>query len=144
MRVLFWPELFWPHIGGIELLAARFAPSMQRRGHQLAVVTSHGDLELPDEAEYHGVSVHRFPFRAALAKGNVAQLFEARQGVALLKRVFAPDLIHLYGVGPGALFHFNTGDAHPAPLLVTIHAEVLRDQAGGPDSLLEKALRSAR
>jgi glycogen synthase len=144
MRVLFWSELFWPHIGGIELLAARFVPAMHRRGHQLAVVTSHGELELPDEAEYHGVPVHRFPFRAALGGGNITQLFQARQSVARLKRTFAPDLIHLYGVGAGAVFHFNTGDAHPAPVLLTIHAEVLRDQAGGRDSLLEKALRSAR
>src|SRR5713226_8205208 len=133
MRVLFWSELFWPHIGGIELLAARFLPAMQRRGYEFTVVTSHGHLTLPDEADYHGIPVHRFPFRTALSSGNITQLMEARHRVARLKRAFSPDLIHLYGVGSGALIHFHTADAHPAPVLVTLHAEVLREHAGGRD-----------
>ena len=49
MRVLVWSELFWPYIGGPELL-----------------VTSHDYLQLPDEDSYEGIPVHRLPLRAAL------------------------------------------------------------------------------
>jgi glycogen(starch) synthase len=142
-RVIFWSELFWPHLGGIELLAGKLVRALRARGHDLVVVTSHTEESLPDQEDYHGIPVLRFPFRRALAAGDVLQLMSARRAVARLKQTFSPGLVHLYGVGPGALFHFQTRDAHPASLLVTLHAEVLRAGAGGPESLLERSLVEA-
>src|SRR5687768_3253934 len=94
MRVLYWTQLFWPYIGGVEVLASRFLPAMQARGYEFTVVTSHGSLDLPDEAEYKGIPIYRFPFHSALHGGNVDRLMTAIQGVAKLKRAFQPNLIH--------------------------------------------------
>jgi len=44
MRVLFWSELFWPYLGGVEIPADRFVGAMQACGHELAVITSHAEL----------------------------------------------------------------------------------------------------
>lgn len=143
MRVLFWSELFSPYPGGIEIVAAKFLPAMQRRGYEFAVITSHAGLELPDQEQFSGIPIYRFPFRAALTDRNLGQWFAARQGVTTLKRTFAPDLIHLYELGPSAMFHLQTLEAHSAPLLVTLHGEVLRGGADGGDTVLEKVLLSA-
>jgi hypothetical protein len=70
MRVLFWSGLFWPYIGGPEVLAADLLPALPQRGYQLAVVTSHDSLDLPDETAYRRI------YAAELAAASVALLAE--------------------------------------------------------------------
>lgn len=84
MRILFWSELFWPYIGGAEVVGAKLLPALQARGYEVAVVTSHDHLELPDEDRYNGIPIYRFPFRTALAEGNITQLVKARHRLAEL------------------------------------------------------------
>lgn len=132
-----------PYPGGIEIFAVKFLPAMRQRGYELAVITSHAELELPDRETYAGIPLYRLPFRAALTKRDLPQIFAARTAVVELKRAFAPDLIHLYALGPSALFHLQTLGAHAAPTLVTLHGEVLRGGADGGDTILEKVLSSA-
>jgi glycosyltransferase involved in cell wall biosynthesis len=141
MRVLFWSELFWPYIGGAEVFGAGLVAALRRRGHDLAVVTSHDQMDLPDEGRYEGVPVYHFPFRAAIAGRDLGLFREALRGAARLKSDFAPDLIHANGVGPSLIFHLRTAAASRARLLVTLQQEVLTAQAGG--TLLEQALRAA-
>lgn len=144
MRVLYWTQLFWPYIGGVEVLATRFLPAMRERGHEFIVVTSHGSLHLPDHAEYKGIPVHRFEFQAALAEGNLDQLMAARQAVARLKKRFKPDLIDINFTDPSVFFNLHTAEAHPAPVLVSIRLALPEQQpAGRPDTLLGQTLRSA-
>lgn len=143
MRVLFWSELFWPYIGGVETLSVKLIPALRKRGYEVIVVTSHHYLDLPDGAQYEGISVYRFPFRAALATRNVDQLVEVRQRVANLKRTFTADLVHINAVGPSVLFHLHTHKAHPAPSLVTMHQGNLPTEPVRRDTLLTQTLRSA-
>jgi len=119
MRVLFWSGTFWPHIGGVEVLAAKLLPALQERGYEFVVVTSQSHLDLPTEASYKGIPVYRFPF--PLVHNNMDKLTEIRQQLVQLKRTFAPDLIHINAVGLSDFFHLTTANAHPAPLLVTLH-----------------------
>jgi hypothetical protein len=37
MKVLFWSEIFWPRVGGVENLAARLLPALQAPGFEFAV-----------------------------------------------------------------------------------------------------------
>jgi len=145
MRILFWSELFWPYIGGVEILGTQLVPVLRERGYEVIVVTSHLYLDLPDGERYKGIPVHRFPFRAALVTSNVDQLVEVRQRIVNLKRTFAADLVHINAVGPSVLFHLDTRKAHPAPSLVTMHQGEL-PAAAEPvrrDTLLTQTLRSA-
>ena len=70
MRVLFWSELFWPYIGGAEVLASKLLPALRNRGYEFIVVTSQDYLGLPDEGQYEGIPIYRLPFRKALAGGE--------------------------------------------------------------------------
>lgn len=121
MRILLWTELFWPYIGGGEVLSAKFAVAMKSRGHQLAVITSHGNLDLPDEDDYQGIPVYRFDFWEALSKRKVDLLVRARQRVASLKRLFRPEIVHIFFTDPSVFFHLQTSEAFPAPMLLSLH-----------------------
>jgi glycogen(starch) synthase len=137
MRVLFWSLGFLPEIGGIEVLAGKLLSAMRQRGHEYLVVTSRSNKSLPEQTIYDGIPIHRFPFWQSLA--NVDELAVVTQRVAKLKRLFAPDLIHLNGVGRDSFFHLVTAGAHAAPLLITLHGEWV-PQA---DALVRSALQSA-
>lgn len=123
MRVLFWSLTFWPNIGGIEVLAAKLVPALRDRGHEFLVVAPKSSPELPDEAQYHGIPIHRFSFQNTTTPAGIDHLVEVRQKVAKLKSAFAPDLVHINGVGPTDFFHLTTRNAHRAPSLVTLHGE---------------------
>jgi glycogen synthase len=143
VRVLFWSELYPPYRGGIEQLAARLAQAMQARGHEYVVVTSHDTLDLPDEESIEGVRVRRFPFRAVLRSGDVDAFVGLRRELARLGRAFAPQLVHLFTIGPSTIFYLSHAEWRSVPTLATLHGEILRGTVGGADSVLEKTLRAA-
>lgn len=121
MRILFWSSAFLPQIGGIGVLAAQFLPAMRKRGYEYIVISSQGDRNLPSNTTQRGIPVHRFPFWQSLV--DMDELVKVKRQVADLKRRFAPDLIHINGVGRDDFFHLVTASAHPAPVLVTLHGE---------------------
>ena len=110
MRVLVLSDLFWPYIGGPEILAAALLPKLRERGHEFLVVTSHDYLELPDEATHRGIPIKRLPLRAALDERDFAGLRAVREAVAERKRAYAPDLVHAIGVGPSLYGHICCDD----------------------------------
>lgn len=143
MRVLYWIELFWPHIGGAEVLALQFLPAMQERGHEFIVVTSHSGLDLPDKTLYYNdISVHRFPFHRVLVNRDLKRLIAVRHRVARLKQKFKPDIVHINSLGSDVFFQLHTATAYPCPTLVTIHG-LPTMCISGHNSLLGKTLRSA-
>ncbi len=143
MRVLFWAGHFWPYIGGVQVLGAKLVLAMRERGYEVAVVTSHGALDLPDQGRYQGVPICRFPFWKALDARDVGLMTRTTEEVSRLKRAFKPDLIHINFTDPTAFFHFRTSGAHPAPLLISIRIG-LPKEGGGRDTLLGAMLRSAQ
>lgn len=141
-RILFWSERFWPTIGGVGLAAGRILPALRARGYEFTVVTLKENADLPEEDEFQGIRVCRWPFWAALNSGNITQFIDIRQRVAALKRDFAPDLIHINFLGPTVLFHKLTDSIHPAPLLVSTDSAFL-EQATGENSLAGGLFSSA-
>lgn len=142
MRILFWTELFWPYIGGVQVLAAKTIPILQGRGYEIAVVSSHGYFDLPDEDVYRGVRIYRFPFFKALAGREIDLLVRTKTRVAELKKIFKPDLVHVDFSDPSVFFHLGTEAAHRAPTLISIHVG-LPERETHRDSLLRRTLRSA-
>ena len=113
MRILYWTDSFWPYIGGIEVFSMRLLTALRSCGHELRVVTPHGDLDLPDMETYRDIPIHRFHFLDALARRSLSRIMGIRRRVAGLKRAFAPDVIHVVmpTVTPTALFHLETAGA---------------------------------
>jgi glycosyltransferase involved in cell wall biosynthesis len=136
-RVLFWTETFWPNMGGVEVLAANFLPALRQRGYEFVVVVPQSGPHRPQEDEYGGIPVYRFPFSMAMT--SIDELVRVRELVTQLKRTFRPHLIHINAVGPANFFYHLTRNMYAAPLLVTLHG-AWTDQA---DSLVERTLRAA-
>jgi glycogen synthase len=131
VRVLFWLEKFWPSIGGVQIFSAKLLPALRARGYEFTVMTGQHSPDLPTEAQYKEMPVYRFPFLTALIDRNVDQILAVRQQVAKLKRTFAPDLVHIHGVGPSVFFCLETTHVYTAPLLVTLTIEEQPEQAIG-------------
>jgi glycogen synthase len=142
MRILFWSERFLPVIGGVSISASRLLPALQKRGYEFVVLTLKEYSYLPEEDDYKGIPVYRFPFWNAVAKRDLSKIIELRRKVSYIKKTFAPDLVHINFLGPSVLFHFQTQDAHRAPLLVSMDS-AFPNQEVGQSSLVARTLRSA-
>ena len=143
MRVLFWSELFWPHIGGIEVFGAQLIRTLKSYGYQFAVITSQRDPTLPREGEYQGTPIFRLPFENALRGRDMNAFLEVRRQVSALKRCFEPAVIHINGVIPSSLVHLQTIASYPSAVLVTLHQELFTKANDGSASLTGQLLRSA-
>src|ERR1700757_1849626 len=142
MKILYWTPQFWPEIGGIEVLAMKTLPAIQRRNHEFIIITSHSEMDSTAETRYRGIPVYRFPFWHALARRDLRQVVKIKQQIAALKRTFKPDLVHLHYPGHIAYFHVNTLGRQSAPTLLTIHTPFPAGR-GGIDTLFGQTLRSA-
>jgi glycogen synthase len=141
-RILFWTELFWPYIGGVQILAAKTLPILRQRGYEFALITSHGDRDLPDVDSYEGIPIYRFHLLQALAARDIDLLINARRQVAELKQAFKPQLIHINFTDPSVFFHLQTAQAYPAPMLVSLRVG-LPKQSFASDSLLKRSFSAA-
>lgn len=142
MRILFWSQAFWPHVGGVQVFGAQLVLALQARGCQFLVVAPEDSLDAAAEDRFGGIPVHRFPFWKALAHGNGHQFMEVWRGVASLASRFAPHLIHINSFSPSVLFCLHTHTTMPTPLLVSLH-ESLAGRSLGEGTLLGRTLRRA-
>jgi hypothetical protein len=79
VRVLYWVQRFWPHIGGVEVHSVRFLRAMRERGFELTVLTSPGDLDLPAADSFEGIPLYRMRFEAALSSGDPTRIASVRR-----------------------------------------------------------------
>jgi glycogen synthase len=142
MRVLFWSEYFWPYIGGSEVFAINLLPALQERGYEFLAVASHSNASSPDETEYRGIPIYRFPFREALAARDVQQIAEICRRMDEIIRRFRSDLVHMNSIGATDFFLHHATYVCPTPYLITMQQYIPRE-AVQPGSLLQKTLRGA-
>lgn len=121
MKVLIWLDIYWPHIGGREILVGRLLPALAARGHRFTVVTSHHDACLPDREVRDGVEIRRLPFFRALGERDVAAIAGLQRRVDDLLGELSPDLVHLHDVGASALFCLRSRALGATQVLTTMH-----------------------
>ena len=142
MRILYWTQHYWPHIGGVEVSGAEIVPEMRRRGVDITVVTSHGNQDLPDEEVHDGVAIHRFPFLQTLHSRNVEALVACCRRLSDLKRRLAIDLVHINFSDPSVFFHLKTEPVDRRPLLVSVHLAVPTEDVSMQSLLRETQTRA--
>jgi glycogen synthase len=143
MRILFWSELFWPALGGAELFGAQLISYLQSRGHEFMVMTSKHASDLPDEDEYKGVPILRFPFRKALGGCGIKIFPSIRAEVLKAKTRFSPDTVFINGISPSTIFHLVTNGVQPSPVIVRVNQEVLCGEKRGDATITGKVLSAA-
>lgn len=141
-RILYWTQLFYPYVGGVEVLGSRFIPTLEKRGFEFIVVTSHGSLNLPDEDEHNGIKIFRLPFQTALREKNFEDMITSRKRLQQIKQTFKPDIVHFNFTDPSIFFHWQTQAAHPAKTIVSIRLAVPSAPAN-EQTLLGQTFRNA-
>lgn len=141
MKILFWTELFLPHIGGIEVFGAQLIKALFKLGHKVDVITSHSGADLPDVTEAQGIRIHRFHFQKVLFQRNIKEIKQISKKVVRLKKHFKPDLIHINTIQPSLFFFYHTRNHYPSPSLMTLHQPLVNSM--GKSSLVNNTLSSA-
>lgn len=119
MRVMFWSSVYWPHIGGVQVLARHLLPALAARGHDLVVVADQDPPDLAAQEDQDGIRVLRFPLTLGLR--DIDRLAGIRRDLADLRRSFAPDLCHTVALGATDFYERITQDPeHPTPTLVSL------------------------
>ena len=123
MNILYWTPIFWPDIGGIELITLRLIESMKKRGHEIVVLTSHGRFITEDISNLNGICIHRFPMVSSLYNNDLRQLLKIQKEILKIKDEFRPDIEHLNFGGPVPMgfFYLRTAKTNSPPLIVSLH-----------------------
>lgn len=143
MRVWCWTEMYWPAIGGLEVLVSRLLRSLGDLGHEFIVITGKDDPGKCDCDEFGNVAIHRFPFRQLASNKDITAFAEVARRLSRLRRDFAPELIHMHNVLPGAMFCVAASAKTQAPLLFTFH-HCLPNLDCIEDTLFGRVMQSAR
>ena len=75
MRVLLVLTYYHPHVSGLTIYVKRLAMALALRGHQVTVLTSQYNPDLPTEEEIDGVRVVRVPVVLRISKGVIMPAF---------------------------------------------------------------------
>jgi glycosyltransferase involved in cell wall biosynthesis len=78
MRILIALTYYRPHISGLTIYVERLARALAADGHQVTVLTSHYQKDLPYREAMDGVTVIRHPVLFRLSKGCIMPGFLAR------------------------------------------------------------------
>ena len=123
MRILFWAELFWPLIGGVEVRLLYLLEKLQREGHDCAVVTNRVPQAPLAYEEWKGIPIHRLDFRQALLERDVRRLHSLQMHALRIKREFSPDVEHVVCTGPTMVIQQICHRMLPRPVVATLHCD---------------------
>ncbi|MEN6528783.1 MAG: glycosyltransferase family 4 protein [Anaerolineaceae bacterium] len=120
MRILIVLTYYRPHISGLTIYAERIARAFAQRGHQVTVLTSQFDSQLPREEVCEGVRVIRVPVLMRLSKGVIMPSF----GRLASKLVRENDVLQLHLPQFDAAGVALRGRLHRKPTIITYHCDL--------------------
>lgn len=132
MRILVLNHEFPPIGGGGGRAAESICTALAKRGHEIAVLTSHFN-DLPREEHRDGFTIIRIPalrtqpFRASFLS-MVAYVLSGLWAGLRLVRVFRPDVIHVHFAVPAGALAWALSKLTGVPYVLTAH---LGDVPGG-------------
>ncbi len=123
MKILFWAELFWPLIGGVEVRLLYLLEKLQREGHVCAVLTNRVAEAPIAYEEWNGIPIHRLDFRQALLERDVRRLRTLQTQALRIKEQFSPEIEHVVCTGPTIVVQQICHRMFPRPVLATLHCD---------------------
>ncbi|HVP20717.1 MAG TPA: glycosyltransferase family 4 protein [Anaerolineaceae bacterium] len=121
MRILVVLTYYRPHISGLTIYAERLVKAWSKRGHQVTVLTSQYDSNLPADEIRGGVRIVRAPVLFRLSKGVVMPTF----GALANKLVRENDVIQLHLPQFDAAGVALRGRLLKKPTIITYHCDLL-------------------
>lgn len=121
MHILFWVELFKPHIGGIETFSEQLISQLRKKGHQFSIITCTSKIAPEKHVTIDGVQVFRFPFHTALVNRDLRQMHNLSRQITQLNEKLNPDLVHINSSQPSLFFYSLIQNSLHIPTLFTLH-----------------------
>jgi glycosyltransferase involved in cell wall biosynthesis len=121
MRILTTLTYYRPHYSGLTIYAERLARALVRRGHQVTVLTSRYNTNLPAQEERDGVQVIRPHVLAHVSKGVLmpGMFFQAWENIR------QADVVHLHLPQLDASYVAMLSRLMNKPVVVTYHCDLL-------------------
>lgn len=142
MRVLLLTPLYIPRVGGLEILVRQLADELGARGHDVAIVTSHGGEVSAGLDHVDGVPVQRVDAHDVVEARDAAGILRVQRDIARFAREFAPEVVHSHDAGPVLWMYHRAARRHRPPLVVTLH-NVMTRKFASVLPVLGKLLREA-
>ena len=126
VRVLFLTPLYIPRVGGLEILVSELSRELVSRGHDVAILSSHGDEVRAGLDDVGGVPVRRVDAHDVVEARDGAGILRVQLDIARFVREFAPDVVHSHDAGPVLWLYHRAARRYSAPLVVTLHNVMTR------------------
>jgi glycosyltransferase involved in cell wall biosynthesis len=121
MKILTVLTYYRPHTSGLTIYVERLTKSLVKLGHQVTVLTSQYDKNLPREEIQDGVRIVRAPVLFRVSKGVIMPTF----GWLAWKLVASHDVVHLHLPQFDAAGTALRGRILNKPTLITYHCDLL-------------------
>jgi glycosyltransferase involved in cell wall biosynthesis len=92
MKILTVLTYYRPHTSGLTIYVERLSKALVERGHEVTVLTSQFEPDLPERETLHGVQIVRAPVLVRVSKGVIMPTF----GFLAWKAVLEHDVLHLH------------------------------------------------
>lgn len=129
------PSAYYPHVGGIEEMTRRLALELELRGHQSMILTNRWPSRTARKETMDGLRVRRLRFAlparrlAAVARFGAVAPGSAAALLGII-RSFRPDVVHVHGAGPNAVYVAALRGLIRAPIVFSAHGELRNDAHG--------------
>lgn len=120
MKILISLMYYRPHYSGLTIYTERLARALARRGHQVTVLTSRFDANLPEEEYRDGVQVIRPWVMARVSKGVIMPSMP----VWAWKIIRQVDIVNPHVPQPDAAVMTTFGKALGKPSVLTYHCDL--------------------
>ncbi len=120
MRILAVLTYYAPHISGLTVYAQRLYRRLIASGHEVTVLTSRYDSDLPKTEELDGVKVIRSSVLMQVSKGALMPLFPWQAA----KLVASHDLVHIHLPQLEASWPAFVGKLLRKPVVMTYHCDI--------------------
>ncbi len=120
MKILTVLTYYRPHTSGLTIYVERLAKSLVQRGHEVTVLTSQYEKDLPREEIADGVRIIRAPVAFRVSKGVIMPTF----GWLAWKLVSSHDVVHLHLPQFDAAGVALRGRLLGKPTLITYHCDL--------------------
>jgi glycosyltransferase involved in cell wall biosynthesis len=121
MNILVCLTYYRPHYSGLTIYAERLARALAKTGHQVTVLTSQYDKDLPGCQEQDSVKVIRLPVTAHVSKG----VLMASMPFQVFKHARHADVIHLHVPQLDASYIAVLGRLMGKPVVLTYHCDLV-------------------
>ena len=120
MKILIELTYYRPHTSGLTIYAERLAKALVRRGHEVTVLTSQFEKNLPRDEWMDGVHVVRVPVLFRISKGVIMPSL----GWTAWRMVKQHDVIHLHLPQIDAAGIAMRGRLFRKPTVITYHCDL--------------------